>query len=66
MSSMLLVLVKGELVTASDVHDAWSTWMLGRGEDHAALRPYSELDEKTRKEDEPFLRAILTVAALDR
>lgn len=62
----LLVRVKGELVTASDVHDAWSTWMLGRGEDHAALRPYSELDEETRREDEPFLRAILTVAALDR
>lgn len=62
----LLVHVKGELVTASDVHDAWSSWMLGRGMDHAALRPYSDLDEETRKEDEPFLRAILTIAARDR
>jgi hypothetical protein len=62
----LLVRVKGALVTASDVHDAWSAWMLGRGEDHASLRPYSELAEETRSEDEPFLRAILTVAAQDR
>lgn len=59
----LLVLTKGPEVSARDVHDAWSTWMTMRGEPHPALVPYDELDERTRREDEPYLAALRAVAA---
>jgi hypothetical protein len=35
----LLVRVKGELSDGLRRSYAWSAWMLGRGEDHASLRP---------------------------
>ena len=54
----LLALVKGELVTASDVHDAWSAWMLNRGESHDSLVPFDALAAETQVEDEPFAAAI--------
>jgi hypothetical protein len=59
----LLVRVKGEAVTAEDVHDAWSLWMLGQHADHESIKPYSELDRTTREADHPFLEAIRAVAA---
>lgn len=54
----LLALVKGESVTASDVHDAWSAWMLNRGECHASVVPFDALAADTQAEDEPFVAAI--------
>ena len=54
----LLALVKGEAVTASDVHDAWSTWMLNRGERHDSVVPFDALAPDTQAEDEPFAEAI--------
>jgi hypothetical protein len=59
----VLARAKGQATTASDVHDAWSAWMLGRGQEHESMRPYEELDSETRREDAPFLKAIRQVAA---
>lgn len=54
----LLALVKGQAVTASDVHDAWSAWMLNRGESHDSVVPFDALAPETQAEDEPFAEAI--------
>lgn len=54
---------KGSAVSAEDVHDAWAAWMIDIDPSHSALRPYRELDEETRSEDAPFLKAISAVAA---
>jgi hypothetical protein len=61
----VLALVKGEAVTASDVHDAWSAWMLNRGEDHESVVPFEALAPDTQAEDVPFTEAIRK-AVLDR
>jgi len=60
----LLARAKGPAVTAEDVHDAWAVWMQTRGESHRSVVPFSELDDDTQDEDEPFRAAIL--AALTR
>lgn len=57
----LLALVKGEAVTARDVHDAWSVWTLNRGEDHNSVVPFDELAFDTQAEDQPFVAAIKAV-----
>jgi hypothetical protein len=63
----MLVRVKGAATTASDVHDAWAAWMIVRGQqDHESVVPYLELNSATRREDEPFLVAIRSVAASHR
>ena len=54
----VLMRAKGAGVTASDVHDAWSAWMMRHDPKHEAIRPYKELDSETRAQDEPFLVAI--------
>ena len=59
----LLVLAKGAAVDASDIHNAWAAWMQERNPDHHALKPFDELDAETRAADEPFVRALRTVAA---
>lgn len=58
----LLAAVKGVTVEAQDVHDAWVLWMRLKGESHAAMVPFGDLDDETQREDEPFLTAILTTA----
>ena len=60
----LLTRVKGESVTASDVHDAWSAWIQQTTPDHPALVPYDALDAKSQSEDEPYVRAIRSVAMM--
>lgn len=54
----LLALAVGEAVTTREVHDAWSVWMLGRGEQHESLVPFEALDPEVQAEDEPFVAAI--------
>lgn len=54
----MLALSKGLDVTAADVHDAWSVWMLSLGQDHSALRPFSELREDVRQGDIPYVKAV--------
>ncbi|MFE6506349.1 hypothetical protein ACFVDI_02060 [Nocardioides sp. NPDC057767] len=54
----VLSLVKGESVTARDVHDAWVAWMQTKGEEHESMIPFDSLDASTRAEDKPFVDAI--------
>jgi hypothetical protein len=58
----VLALAKGEELTAEDVHDAWAVWMSTIDPSHPGLRPFSELDEDTQRQDEPFVEAIRAVA----
>jgi hypothetical protein len=58
----VLMRAKGEQVTAADVHDAWAAWMLTSRDDHAAILPFDDLDERTRAEDEPYVDAIRRAA----
>ena len=62
----VLLLAKGIDVTPEDVHNAWVAWMTARDPAHNALRPYRQLDDATKAEDEPFLHAIKRVAARHR
>jgi hypothetical protein len=50
----VLLRAKGSAVTNEDIHDTWAAWMAGRDTKHRALRPYAELDAKTRAEDVPY------------
>jgi hypothetical protein len=54
----VLVRAKGELTTAEDVHDVWTSWMSSRGQVHESMRPFNDLDPAVQSEDEPFLLAI--------
>jgi hypothetical protein len=54
----LLGRAKGTQVAACDVHDAWVLWMQSRGEEHASMVPFEDLDRETQHEDEPFAWAI--------
>ena len=55
----LLALVRGQDVTARDVHDAWAVWMINRGDgDHESVVSFGALAPETQAEDEPFARAI--------
>ena len=58
----VLARAKVEATTAEDVHDAWTAWMLIRGERHPSMRAFDELSEAVRREDEPFVQAIRTAA----
>lgn len=58
----VLMNVKGEQVTAGDVHDAWTAWMELRGQDHESMKPFSELAKDVQAEDEPFATAIRVAA----
>lgn len=58
----VLMRAKGVGTTASDVHDAWSAWMIGVEPEHESIRPFAELDADTRGEDGPFLAAIRRAA----
>jgi hypothetical protein len=53
-----LALAKGEEVTRRDVHNAWAAWMAARKPSHESIRPFDELDEATKEEDDPFVVAI--------
>jgi hypothetical protein len=59
----VLLRAKGAATEASDVHDAWSAWMLTVDPEHPAIRPFANLDAETRREDAPFLRAIHAAAS---
>ena len=58
----VLALAKGTEVTTKDVHDAWAAWMTAQNPNHPSVRPYGELAEDVRDEDEPFANAIRKVA----
>jgi hypothetical protein len=58
----LLALVKGDKTSREDVHNAWIVWMVEVDGDHDALKPYGELTDEQRNQDQPFLDAIHEVA----
>src|SRR6266446_1189119 len=58
----VLLRSKGASVTYSDVHDAWSAWMVGRDRDHAALVAYEDLPSDVREEDRIFTKAVRRAA----
>jgi hypothetical protein len=57
-----LALAKGSDVTHRDVHNAWAAWMAATTPSHESIRPFEELPESTRREDDPFVTAIRSVA----
>lgn len=59
----VLLLAKGDVVTASDVHDAWSAWMAAINPGHASLVPFEELLAHDQRQDDVFVAAIRTVAS---
>lgn len=54
----LLMRVKGDQVTAENVHDAWSVWMRTRDPLHPALVPFEDLSPQARAADIPYVEAI--------
>lgn len=58
----LLTLTKGRSVSAEDVHNAWAVWMLEQDPNHHSIKPFEELDFATQASDEPYVRAIRSVA----
>lgn len=58
----VLLLAKGDLVSAADVHNAWSAWMAGCEADHESLVPLEQLPSEAVEQDVPFVKAIRAVA----
>ena len=66
----LLVLIKGEDVTLSDIHAAWSVNMNYKesnppycyGHDHLSIVPFDQLSKETQDRDIPYLEALKEVA----
>jgi hypothetical protein len=59
----VLALTAREDVQAENVHDTWSAWMTYRDPSHESIKPFSQLDLKTKKADQPFVEAIRKVAS---
>ncbi|CAN5789397.1 hypothetical protein BH24ACT15_BH24ACT15_38770 [soil metagenome] len=59
----VLLLAKGEDVTAEDVHNAWAAWTSEHNPAHHHLKPFHELPASVQRQDEPFAAAIRQVAA---
>jgi hypothetical protein len=59
----VLVLAKGVATNGEDVHNAWVAWISSADPAHEAARPYDDLDDATRREDEPFVAAIRKIAS---
>ncbi|MCW3039716.1 MAG: hypothetical protein JWM31_1621 [Solirubrobacterales bacterium] len=58
----VLALAKGEQVTASDVHDAWSAVAQYEGAAGGAVVPFAELPVALQERDEPFAEAVRAVS----
>lgn len=65
----LLVLVKHDNITASDVHDAWAMNMNYRkqteycyGHEHKSIKPFDELDDECQHKDDKFVNALNKIA----
>jgi hypothetical protein len=54
----LLLLVKGQDVTAEDVHNTWATWMNHENPQHRSILPFSALSKDVQEQDQPFVQAI--------
>lgn len=58
----VLLLAKGKEVGREDVHNAWTAWMLARGESHESMIPLKDLPPGIKEEDDAFVKAIRRVA----
>src|SRR3990172_1313919 len=58
----VLLRAKGAHVTDSDIHDAWSAWMMSRDKDHEALIAYEKLPAEVQEEDREFTKAVRRAA----
>lgn len=59
----ILALTVGKDVRPQHVHDAWAAWMTHFEPLHKSLKPFQELNSNTKREDQPFVNAIRTVAS---
>jgi hypothetical protein len=58
----VLALTRGEHVTRRDVHDAWAAWMTLTDPEHVSIKPYEDIPDDVRREDDPFVSAIRRAA----
>ena len=58
----VLLLAKGQNVTAEDVHNAWAVWASRYEPNHPNIRPFGELPAQVQSKDQPYVDAIHDVA----
>lgn len=58
----ILLRAKGADVTQSDIHDAWSAWMVRRKGEHESLVTYENLAAEVQEEDRVFTVAVQRAA----
>lgn len=58
----VLLLAKGQAVTAEDVHNAWAAWASDNDSENEDLKPFKELSLAVQRRDEPYVDAIQRVA----
>jgi hypothetical protein len=58
----VLLLAKGQDVTAEDVHNAWVAWASEHEPDSRNLLPFKELSLRVQRKDDSYLDAIHQVA----
>jgi hypothetical protein len=59
----VLLLAKGQAVTAEDVHNAWAAWASEHDAENEDLKPFKELSLSVQGRDQPYVDAIREVAA---
>ncbi|MFL6108831.1 MAG: hypothetical protein ACJ72D_30905 [Marmoricola sp.] len=57
-----LVRVKGDSLTMSDVHDAWSVWTILADRDREFVVPFDQLPTHVQEQDRTFAEALASVA----
>jgi hypothetical protein len=58
----VLLLVKGQHVTAEDVHNAWAAWANEHEPESRNLLPFKELSLRVQQKDQIYVDAIHQVA----
>ena len=58
----VLALAKGVDVDVRDIHNAWAAWMSTKDPQHESIVPYDHLPPDVRREDDPYLAAVRSVA----
>jgi hypothetical protein len=58
----VLLLVRGQDVTAEDVHNAWAAWASEHEPENRNLLPFKELSLRAQRKDQKYVDAIHQVA----
>lgn len=58
----VLLLAKGQDVTAEDVHNAWAAWASAHDPENRNLLPFKELSLRVQRKDDSYVDAIHQVA----